>query len=221
MSNHESPAVIRVVVIDDHGLVAETLKATLSEQEGIEVVAIGSTGAEGIDLVIRLKPEVTLVDFRLPDMSGADVVRAITAKVPATKCVILTGSGQDRALLESLEAGALGFVTKHQRFAEVVSAIRAAARGDASIAPDLLGRVLPQIRSTSEGSNRLTAREQGVLELMASGKSNLEIANELFIALNTVRNHVANVLTKLHARSRVEAVAIATRDGLVAPGGVT
>ena len=221
MSNDANAAPIRVLVIDDHGLVAETLKATLSEQEGIQVVAIGSTGAEGIELAVRLKPNVTLVDFRLPDMSGADVVRALTTQVPETKCVILTGSGQDRALLDSLEAGALGFVTKHQRFAEVVSAIRAAARGDASIAPDLLGRVLPQLRSMGESSNRLTAREQGVLELMAAGKSNQEIADELFIAVNTVRNHVANVLSKLNARSRVEAVAMATRAGLVAPGGAS
>jgi two-component system, NarL family, nitrate/nitrite response regulator NarL len=209
-----------VLVIDDHHLVAETLRATLSEQEGLEVVAIASSGAQGVELAESLQPDVTLVDFRLPDMTGADLVRLLAERVPRTRCVVLTGSGQERALLESLQAGALGFVTKHQRFGEVVAAIRAAARGDASVAPDQLARVLPQLRANNESGTRLTARERRVLELMAAGQTNQEIGDELFISVNTVRNHVANVLSKIGARSRVEAVAMATRDGLVNPGGV-
>jgi DNA-binding NarL/FixJ family response regulator len=211
---------IRVLVIDDHSLVAETLKATLSEQEGIEVIGIANTGREGIDLALSCPPDVVLVDFRLPDMTGADVIRVLTDQLPTARCVVLTGSGQDRALLESLEAGALGFVTKHQKFIEVVEAVRAAARGEASVSPALLGRVLPQLRNSSDaGSTRLTGREREVLEQMAAGKPNDEIAAALFISVNTVRNHVANLLTKLSARTRVEAVAIATREGLVSPGG--
>ncbi len=206
-------------MIDDHGLVAETLKTTLSAQEGLEVVGLGRTGEEGIALALSLRPDVVLVDFRLPDMTGADVIRAIVAEVPTTKCVVLTGSGHDRALLDSLEAGALGFVTKHQRFTEVVDAVRAAARGEVAVEPALLGRVLPQLRNAPESQARLTSRERDVLELMAAGKPNAEIATELFISVNTVRNHVANLLGKLSARTRVEAVAIATREGLVTPGG--
>ncbi len=133
--------------------------------------------------------------------------------------MVLTGSGQDRALLESLDAGALGFVTKHQRFGEVVAALRAAARGEATISPALLGKVLPQLRSGADSGVRLTDRERSVLQLLALGKSNQSIADELFLSINTVRNHVANVLAKLNARTRTEAVSIATRDGLVAPGG--
>lgn len=210
---------IRVLVIDDHGLVAETLKTTLSDQVGLEVVGVANTGGEGIELAVELVPNVVLVDFRLPDMTGADVIRAITGRVPTAKCVVLTGSGQDRALLDSLDAGALGFVTKHQRFSEVVTAVRAAARGEVAVEPALLGRVLPQLRNTSVTTTRLTGRERNVLELMAAGKPNAEIATELFISVNTVRNHVANLLGKLNARTRVEAVAIATREGLVSPGG--
>jgi DNA-binding NarL/FixJ family response regulator len=209
---------IRVLVVDDHGLVAETLKATLSEQEGITVVGLAHTGQEGIDLAMSLTPDVALVDFRLPDMSGADVIRALTQKVPGCRCVVLTGSGQDRALLDSLDAGAIGFLTKHQRFSEVVAAVRAAAIGEASVSPALLGRVLPVLRSGSD-PGKLTPREREVLELMAAGRPNSEIAEALFVSINTVRNHVGNILAKLGARTRVEAVAIATREGVVTPGG--
>jgi DNA-binding NarL/FixJ family response regulator len=209
---------IRVVVIDDHQMVSETLKTTLTAQDGLLVVGSAESGKAGIELVADLKPDVALIDFRLGDMTGADVVAAITARSPNTRCVILTGSGQDRALLESLEAGALGFVTKHQRFSDVVEAVRAAARGEASIPPGLLGKVLPQLRS-SDSPSRLTDRERDVLQLLAAGKANADIASELFISVNTVRNHVANVLVKLNAKSRTEAAAIASRDGLIdSPG---
>jgi DNA-binding NarL/FixJ family response regulator len=213
------PGPIRLVVIDDHHLVAEALRSTLSEQAGIVVLGLAGTGAEGIALAVAEVPDVVLVDFRLPDMSGADVIRVLSERLPSARCVVLTGSGQDRALLESLDAGALGFVTKTQRFTEVVAAIRAAARGEASIPAALLGRVLPQMRSGADVSVRLTERERSVLTLMAAGKPNQEIGSELFISVNTVRNHVANLLSKLNARTRTEAVAIATREGLVAPGG--
>jgi DNA-binding NarL/FixJ family response regulator len=211
--------VVRVVVIDDHHLVAETLRTTLSEQDGVDVVGLAGTGAEGIAVVLDLRPDVVLVDFRLPDMTGADVIRALGISAPESRCVVLTGSGQERALLESLDAGALGFVTKHQRFGEVVAALRAAAKGEATVSPALLGKVLPHLRGGGESSVRLTERERSVLQLLALGKSNQAIADELFLSINTVRNHVANVLAKLNARTRTEAVSIATRDGLVAPGG--
>jgi DNA-binding NarL/FixJ family response regulator len=205
---------IRVVVIDDHQLVSETLKTTLTAQDGIVVVGSADDGATGIELAVSLSPHVALIDYRLGDMTGAEVVKAITQRSPSTKCVILTGSGQDRALVESLEAGALGFVTKHQRFGDVVEAVRAAARGEASISPALLGKVLPQLRG-ADSPTRLTDRERDVLVLMAEGKANSQIAADLFISVNTVRNHVANVLNKLNAKSRTEAAAIAARDGLI------
>jgi two-component system, NarL family, nitrate/nitrite response regulator NarL len=216
-----SDGFLKVVVIDDHHLVADALRSTLSDQDGIEVVGLASDGASGIAMVLAESPDVVLVDFRLPDMSGADVIRTLSERAPTVRCVVLTGSGQDRALLESLDAGALGFVTKHQRFSEVVAAIRAAAKGEASFPPALLAKVLPQMRAGADVSARLTERERSTLALMAAGRSNQEIGEELFISVNTVRNHVANVLAKLHARTRTEAVAIATREGLVAPGGAT
>jgi DNA-binding NarL/FixJ family response regulator len=211
---NEKDGGISVVVIDDHELVAETLKATLAAQDHITVLGSAADGTTGIALVASLSPTVALVDYRLPDMSGADVVRAIASGSPQTKCVVLTGSGQDRALLEALEAGALGFVTKHQRFTEVVTAVRRAARGETTVPVDMLSKVLPQLRNP-DNATRLTDREADVLRLVALGKSNAEIGVELFISTNTVRNHVANVLTKLGAKTRTEAAAIAVRDGLI------
>jgi DNA-binding NarL/FixJ family response regulator len=144
----QEPRDLRIVVIDDHQLVSETLRTTLSAQEGLTVVGAADNGHDGVELVVSLTPDVALIDYRLPDLTGAEVVKKIVIRSPATRCVILTGSGQDRALLESLEAGALGFVTKHQKFSDVVAAIRAAALGEASIPPAMLGKVLPQIRNT-------------------------------------------------------------------------
>jgi DNA-binding NarL/FixJ family response regulator len=213
----QEPRDLRIVVIDDHQLVSETLRTTLSAQEGLTVVGAADNGHDGVELVVSLTPDVALIDYRLPDLTGAEVVKKIVIRSPATRCVILTGSGQDRALLESLEAGALGFVTKHQKFSDVVAAIRAAALGEASIPPAMLGKVLPQIRNT-QGQTRLTDRERDVLQLLAAGRANSAIAQELFISINTVRNHVANILVKLNAKTRTEAAAIATRDGLLSSG---
>jgi DNA-binding NarL/FixJ family response regulator len=211
------PNDLRIVVIDDHQLVSETLRSTLSAQDGLIVVGAAENGRDGIELVVSLTPDVALIDYRLPDLTGAEVVKEIVSRSPSTRCVILTGSGQDRALLESLEAGALGFVTKHQKFSDVVAAIRAAAVGEASIPPAMLGKVLPQIRNSS-GQTRLTERERDVLQLLAAGRGNSDIAGDLFISINTVRNHVANILVKLNAKTRTEAAAIAAREGLLTTG---
>ena len=213
-------AEIRVFIIDDHDLIAVALQTTLSDQDAISVVGRAATGQAGIDEVAVLTPDVVLVDYRLPDMTGADVIRSITATNPRTRCIVLTGSGQENAMLESLEAGAFGFLSKNQRFHEIVTAIRSASSGEMSISPEQIGKLLPRLRG-SEKSTRLTSREREVLARMAGGNSNSEIAASLFLSVNTIRNHVSNILNKLGARSQVEAVAIATRQGLVVPGGGT
>ncbi len=209
---------VRLVVIDDHGMVAEALAASLGGEPDIEVLGVAQTGAAGIDLAVSTVAEVALVDFRLPDMTGSDVVRGITDRLPSCRCVVLTGTGQDRALLDAMEAGAVGFVTKDQRFGDVVDAVMAAAAGEVRFPPALLARVLPELRRDPTVRTRLSRRERDVLDLMAAGKGNSEIAEALFISINTVRTHVANVLMKLGAKTRGEAVAVAIREGLVTPG---
>ncbi len=213
-------AVIRVLVVDDHTVVADALVAALGVVGHVEVVGAARTGAEAVAAAARWQPDVALVDFRLPDISGADVVRQLRDVAPATRCVVLTGSGMDRALIEAIDAGAVGFVTKGQRFVEVVDAVLAAAAGRATFPSELLARVLPALSRTADQTGRLTRRELDVLELLAAGAANAEIGAQLSISTNTVRNHVANILAKTHAKTRGEAVAAAVRDGLItiAPG---
>lgn len=206
--------VTTVLIIDDHLLVADALAAAFANEVGFTVCGVARTGAEGIELALQLQPDVTLIDFRLPDMNGADVVRRLTSET-LSRCVILTGTGQERALLEAIDAGAAGFLTKDQRFDEIVEAIAAVARGEASFEAGLLARVLPDLRRGNDSGRRLTSREHEVLRLLVMGLANSEIGERLFISTNTVRNHVANLMVKLHAKSRGEAVAIASREGLV------
>jgi DNA-binding NarL/FixJ family response regulator len=206
---------VRVVIVDDHLVVAEALAAALGSHPDIEVLGIAPNGREGVTLIENLRPDVGLVDFRLPDMSGSELIRQLNSLGGSCRFVVLTGTGLDRALLEAVEAGAVGFVTKDQRFEEVLDAVLAAAAGEVRFPPALLARVLPELRRGTNSTWRLTTRERSVLQHLAHGRSNAEIAEALSITTNTVRNHVANILMKLEARSRGEAVAIASREGLV------
>lgn len=215
------PTPARLLIVDDHSAVAEALRATLSREPDIEVVGVAENGAEAIEFVALLVPDVVLLDFRLPDATGADVVRRVHETSPTSRIVVFTGSGRDQAVMSAIDAGAIGFVTKDQSFAEVLAAIRSAASGAASIAPELLARVLPGIRRDADRHTRLTRREHEVLHQLAAGRTNAEIAKRLNVSVNTIRNHVANVLTKLGARTRGEAVAKAADAGLVLPGADT
>jgi DNA-binding NarL/FixJ family response regulator len=203
-----------VVIVDDHLMVAEALVAAFEREEGFAVLGLARTGEAGIAMVLELKPDVALVDYRLPDMTGAQVTERLSAKC-GTRCVILTGTGQERALIESIDAGAAGFLTKDQPLDDIVAAISGVLRGEARFDSALLARALPGLRQSKNANHRLTDREQEVLRLLVAGMSNGEIGDRLFISTNTVRNHVANVLNKLQAKTRGEAVAIASREGLI------
>jgi DNA-binding NarL/FixJ family response regulator len=212
---------VRLLIVDDHSAVAEALTATLSREPDIDVVGVAPNGTQAVELAARLAPDVVLLDFRLPDATGADVVRRVHECSPTSRIVVFTGSGRDQALIGAIDAGAIGFVTKDQSFAEVLAAIRSAAGGAAAIAPALLARVLPEMRRGVDRHTRLTRREHEVLHQLAAGRTNNEIAEHLHLSVNTVRNHVASVLTKLGARTRGEAVARAADAGLVLPGADT
>jgi DNA-binding NarL/FixJ family response regulator len=208
---------VRVLLCDDHDVLTEGLAAVL-EARGLDVVAVVNKGADALDAVARTEPDVVLMDYQLPDQDGVSVTKAIKGAHPDVQVVLLTSSTDDRVLVEALEAGASGYVTKHKGSAEVVDAVAAAAAGEVVVSPDMLARLLPRLSPQPQAQRLggdLTRRESEVLGLMAEGATNEEVADRLFISRNTVRNHVQNILTKLGAHSRLEAVVIATRTGLV------
>lgn len=207
---------IGVLLVDDHQMFAESLARLLGDVDDIVVLGVAATGDEGIELAGRLRPRVALVDYQLPGQDGIAVAAEIRRRSPEIMVVMLTGSADDRVLLGAIEAGCSGFVTKDRAAAEVRDAVRAAAAGEAVVSPTLLARLLPRLNPThrSLGSD-LTEREREILGLMALGKSNKAIAAEIHLSVNTIRNYVQGVLTKLGAHSKLEAVATAVREGVL------
>ncbi len=208
--------VVRVLIVDDHAMFAEGMARTLADEPGIEVVGWVVTGGEAVEVCRRDPPDVVLMDFGLPDRDGASTARTIREQSPCTRVVMVTSFVDDSVLLATIDAGCSGYLTKNQPTASVVDAIRAAHAGEALIAPAMLARLLPRLRRTYRGlGSDLTPREMEVLELLAEGVANTEIAARLVVSLNTVRKHVQNILTKLHAHSKLEAVAIAAREQVI------
>lgn len=209
---------IRVVVIDDHQVLVESLQAVLGAHTDIEIVDVALTADAGVAAVARHHPDVVLLDYHLDGTTAIEVIPAIAAASPSARVVVLTALAADRTLTECLRAGAAGFVTKQQSIGDVIAAVRAAAAGQVAVAPALLASALSELLSPpapDASEHGLTSRESAVLRLMADGLQNAEIARQLFISVNTVRNHVASILTKLDARTRTEAVSIAHRHDLL------
>jgi DNA-binding NarL/FixJ family response regulator len=207
---------IRVLIVDDHAMFAESLARLLGDEEGIEVVGVASNSAHGLELVDRLSPKVVLLDYRMPDRDGVETAAAIKAMDPSSMVVMLTGAEDDRVLLGAIDAGCSGFLTKDRAASEVARAVRAAASGEALISPAQLARLLPRLSSKrTEVGTDLTRRELELLTHLARGSSNKTIASELHLSLNTVRNYVQSVLTKLGAHSKLEAVSTAVREGII------
>lgn len=206
---------IPVVIIDDHQMFAESLGRLLSDQRDIEVLATVGDGAAGIEAVERHQPRVALLDNVLPDRPGVEVAGHLRRACPGTMVVMLTGAIDDRVLVGAVDAGCSGFLTKDHAAATVVDAVRSAAQGDVVIPPVLLARLLPQLNRAHRGLGAdLSPRELEVLDLLATGASNRSIAATLSLSVNTVRNHVQQVLVKLGAHSKLEAVATAVREGI-------
>jgi two-component system, NarL family, response regulator DevR len=216
MTGEQSVGVIGVLIIDDHRMFADSLARLLSDEEDIKVVGAASTASEGLALAARLQPAVILVDYELPDRNGVTIVSEMRKRVPGVHVVMLTGKSDDRVLLEAIEAGCSGFMTKDRAAAEVADAIRVAAAGEALISPRELARLLPKLnRNYRPLGGDLTEREREILILLADGRTNAAIAGEIYLSVNTVRNYVQSILTKLGAHSKLEAVAIGVRQGLI------
>ncbi len=212
----------RVLLVEDHPIVAEGLQLALGRHDEFRVVGTAVTVAEAARLATELQPSVVLLDYHLPDGTGADAARIIRNAVPHAALVMLSADASDEAMLASIEAGVSGYVVKSEAAAEIASAVRRAAAGEmlipASTLVGLLGRQRQRAYKAArrtELSERLTPRETEVLQLMARGIDNRAIVDELGISLATVRVHVQNIIEKLGAHSRLEAVIRANEYGLV------
>jgi DNA-binding NarL/FixJ family response regulator len=208
--------VVRLAIVDDHHMFAESLSHVLALDPDLEVVGVARDGDAALELVARTLPDVALVDYQLPDRDGVALTSDLKARHPDVHVVMLTALRDERVLVAAIEAGVSGFLTKDLAVEEVVGAVRAVAAGEALIAPDLLARLLPKLAPTTyEIGADLTARERELLQRVAQGGTNKAIAHELHLSVNTIRNYVQVLLTKLGAHSKLEAVAIATRAGLI------
>jgi DNA-binding NarL/FixJ family response regulator len=218
---------IRVLIVDDQALVRAGFRMILEAEEDIEVAGEAADGRQAVDEVRRLRPNVVLMDVRMPEIDGIEATRLLLAQDGSdTRVVMLTTFDMDEYVYEALRAGASGFLLKDVPPEQLVEGIRAVASGDALLAPSITRRVIEEFVSRPPGSPRalppeleeLTPRETEVLTLMARGQSNAEIANTLVVSETTVKTHVAHVLTKLGLRDRVQAVVFAYESGLVEPG---
>lgn len=212
----EQGEALGVLIVDDHRMFAESLARLLSDENDMTVVGIAVSALDAIELAETLQPAVVLVDYRLPEQDGVAVAAEIKRRNPKIMVVMLTGSTEDRVLLAAIDAGCSGFLTKDQAADEVVDAVRAAAAGEVLIAPAMLARLLPKLsRSHREVGSDLTERELRLLTYLSRGWTNKVIAAELNLSVNTVRNNVQAVLTKLGAHSKLEAVSTAVREGII------
>ena len=219
-----SDQTIRVVIVDDQTLVRTGFRMILATEPGIEVAGEAADGAEALTEVARSRPDVVLMDIRMPAMDGLESTRRIARSHPETRVVILTTYDLDEYVFDALRAGASGFLLKDAPPEQLVAAIRVAAGGDALLSPSVTRRLVAEFARTPSGTRsvpamgELTARESEVLRLIARGLSNAEIAQELFVGEATVKTHVGRVLDKLDCRDRVQAVVLAYESGLVQPG---
>jgi two-component system NarL family response regulator len=215
--------VIRVLIADDQALFRRGLYVVLGTEDHIDVVAEAENGEEAVAKVEELAPDVVLMDVRMPRINGIEAARRIRDLSPSTKILMLTVSDEEDDLYEAIKAGANGYLLKEISVEEVAEAIRAVVQGQSLISPSMASKLLSEFNSLAKKAEErqqypaptLTSRELEVLKLVAKGMSNREIADGLFISENTVKNHVRNILEKLHLHSRMEAVIYAVRERLL------
>ena len=212
-----------VLLADDQELVRTGLRMILSAEDDLEVVGEAVDGADAVRLAADLRPDVVLMDIRMPDVDGIEATRRITRSGTDTRVVMLTTFDRSQLVYDSLVAGATGFLLKDAPADQLVGGVRAAARGEELLAPRITRRLIEEFTRPGRGGpppgyRELTDREVEVFDLVARGRSNAEIAVELYVSVQTVKTHVARVLAKLDLRDRVQAVVLAYEHGLVRPG---
>ena len=214
---------IRVLVVDDHALFRRGLQMVLEQEDDIEVVGEAGDGAEAVERAADAMPDIVLMDVRMPKRGGIDACTAIKDAVPSAKIIMLTISDEEADLYDAIKAGASGYLLKEISIEEVAAAIRAVNEGQSLISPSMASKLLTEFASMIKRTDdrqqvptpRLTDREMEVLKLVAKGLNNRDIAKQLFISENTVKNHIRNILEKLQLHSRMEAVVYAVREKLL------
>ncbi len=217
MSNMET---IKVMIADDQRLMREGLTILLALADDIDIVAQAGDGAEAIELAKTLRPDVILMDIQMPHVNGVEATKTIRSILPQTQIIILTTFDDDEYLMSGLRAGACGYLLKDMPSEQLADAIRSAAKGQSPIGPEMARKLVNLVTQnpivpSAPAASELSEREIEVLRLIADGLSNKEIAEKLFIAEGTAKNHVSNILSKLEARDRAQAVARAKELGLL------
>ncbi|UAL46682.1 response regulator transcription factor [Sutcliffiella horikoshii] len=208
---------IRVLFVDDHEMVRIGVTAYLSAQPDIEVVAEADDGSVAIELALEHKPDIILMDLVMKEMDGIEATRRIMEQWPEAKIIIVTSFLDDEKVYPALEAGATSYMLKTSKASEIANAVRSTYKGQSILEPEVAGKMMKKMRRKTEilPHEELTNREMEILLLMTQGKTNQEIADELFIALKTVKVHVSNILAKLQVQDRTQAVIYAFKHSLV------
>jgi DNA-binding NarL/FixJ family response regulator len=208
---------LRLLVVDDHEVVRQGLVALLDRRENFQVVAEAGTVAEAVEMAHRHRPDLVIMDVRLPDGSGIEACREIRAELPATRVVMLTSYPDEEAVFSAIIAGASGYLLKQVRARDLVSALEAVGRGESLLDPAVTEKVLERVRRIAttpyqDELAQLTQQEQRILLLVAEGKTNKEIAGEVFLSDKTVKNYVSSILSKLNLQRRAQAAAFVAKQ---------
>lgn len=212
---------IRILIVDDHTLFRSGIKALLQRQEDFEVVGEAGDGLEGLKRAKSLQPDVVLLDLHMPGIGGREAVKLLSEEVPACNVLLLTVSEDAEDLIETIRAGACGYLLKNIETDFLLNAIRSAARGESVVSPQMTGKLMMGVRMGKEGvaqeddREKLSPREKDIIALLVKGVSNKEMAHTLNVAESTIKIHVQNILKKLHLTSRVQAAVYAVEHGLV------
>jgi len=222
MSDETARTALRLLVVDDHEVVRQGLVALLDRREGFDVVAQAGTMAEAVAAAARFEPDLVVMDVRLPDGSGIEACREIRAARPETRVVMLTSYPDEEAVLSAIIAGAAGYLLKQIRGRDLVTALEAVARGESLLDPAVTEKVLQRVRAAASGGatdelSELTSQERKILMLVAEGKTNKEIAADVFLSDKTVKNYVSSILSKLNLQRRTQAAAFVARHHLGEP----
>ena len=219
--HHDTGEEISVVLVDDHDLFRGGLRELLADQR-IRVVGEAPDGERGVEIVADMAPDVVVMDLNMPGIGGIEATRQVATRTPSTRVLVLTIASDDDSIMQAMMAGASGYMLKDAPVEDLVAGIRAAAAGESSISPRIAAKVLAWMREgRSEPSapetvgGELSDREIEVLRLLAAGKGNAEIAQELFISPKTVKNHIASILVKLQIENRIQAAVYAVKAGIV------